>query len=114
LVYPTSEVLSDLEIENLFDFAKQIVVYEDSSFLLTEDGVVYSWGKNDQGFLGRDSSLEVKLTAKTEKQRKLTFSTNTPGRVSKLDRFNVKRIEVSEGKFLGYLVERQYYYEEEA
>jgi alpha-tubulin suppressor-like RCC1 family protein len=35
-------------------------VFEDSSFLLTESGKIYSWGKNEHGFLGREAKINVK------------------------------------------------------
>lgn len=45
LVYPTTDMLSEMELVSIFDYAKQIEVYEDSSFLVTEEGALYSWGK---------------------------------------------------------------------
>lgn len=94
-----------MELANLFDYAKQIEVYEDSSFLVTEDGVLYSWGKNENGLLGRQAKLDVKMMAMGDKRKKLTYSTFVPGRVVKLERFNVKRISVVDGKFMAYFAE---------
>jgi len=52
-----------MPLEEDFDFdpAVQIVAYEKSSFLLTIEGGVYSWGKNDFSFLGRESKIDVGL-----------------------------------------------------
>jgi alpha-tubulin suppressor-like RCC1 family protein len=69
-------------------------VFEDSSFLLTESGTIYSWGKNENGFLGREAKIDIKIIAFNDKKRKLAFSTFTPGRVTKLDNYNVKNIKV--------------------
>ena len=35
--------------------AKQIVAYEDSSFVVTKDGKLYAWGKNEWGQLATGS-----------------------------------------------------------
>ncbi len=53
LVYPTQDM--KMEIENFFDFGKQIEIFEDSSFLVTEEGALYSWGRNENGILGREA-----------------------------------------------------------
>jgi len=70
----------------------QIELHEDSSFLVTEEGALFSWGNNEHGFLGRDAKLDVKMMSLKEKKKKLTFSTFTPGRVTKLEKYNIKRI----------------------
>lgn len=59
-VYPTEQP-QGVPLDESFDFdrAKQIEAYEDSSFLVTEEGAVYSWGKNENGFLGRETKLAV-------------------------------------------------------
>jgi alpha-tubulin suppressor-like RCC1 family protein len=43
-----------------FDPAIQLAVHEDSSFLLTAAGSIYSWGKNENNFLGRETKFDVK------------------------------------------------------
>jgi len=112
-VYPTVEMIKEMELVNLFDYARQIEVYEDSSFLVTEDGVLYSWGKNENGILGREAKLDVKLMSLGDKKKKLLFSTFVPGRVTKLEKFNVKKISVTEGKVMVYFVEQSdEFYEE--
>ena len=105
LVYPTAEIMNQMELENLFDFAKQIEIFEDSSFLVTEDGALFSWGRNDHQFLGRDAKLDAKMMNASDKRKKLTFSTSIPGRVAKLDRFSVQRIAIKEGKVMCFFVE---------
>ena len=105
LVYPTIEMQKEMEYDNLFDWAKQIEVWEDSSFLVTEDGTLLTWGKNEGGVLGREAKLDVKMMAVGDKRKKLTFSTFVPGRVSKLDKFIVKRMSVREGKVMVYFAE---------
>ena len=107
LVYPTIEMQKEMEYDNLFDWAKQIEVWEDSSFLVTEDGTLLTWGKNEGGVLGREAKLDVKMMAVGDKRKKLTFSTFVPGRVSKLDKFIVKRMSVREGKVMVYFAEQQ-------
>jgi hypothetical protein len=99
------EMTKEMELANLFDYARQIEVYEDSSFLVTEDGVLYSWGKNENGILGRDAKLDVKMMSAGDKRKKLLFSTFVPGRVTRLDRFTVKRVKVADGKFMAYFVD---------
>jgi alpha-tubulin suppressor-like RCC1 family protein len=47
-----------------FDVATQIEAFEDSSFLITNNGSLYSWGKNDHGFLGRESKFDFKSMSK--------------------------------------------------
>lgn len=81
-----------MELANIFDYGKQIEVYEDSSFLVTEDGALFSWGKNENGILGREAKLDVKMMSVGDKRKKLMFSTFLPGRVTRLDKFTVKRI----------------------
>jgi alpha-tubulin suppressor-like RCC1 family protein len=65
--------------------AIQIEVFEDSSFLLTDEGNIYSWGRNDHGFLGREAKIDIKSLAFNDKRKRLAFSTFTPGKVIKLE-----------------------------
>jgi len=82
LIYPPQDMRKQIENEqDDFDPAKQIEVSEDSSFLLTESGKIYSWGRNDHGFLGREAKIDVKLHASGDKRKKLAFSTFQPGRI---------------------------------
>lgn len=88
------------------DIAKQIEVSEDTSFLLTESGRIFSWGKNDHGFLGREAKFDIKQMAYNDKRKKkLAFSNFVPGMVQKLKAYVVKKIKVIEGKFYAYFVE---------
>lgn len=50
-------VYSTEDRERNYDYGKQIEIYNDSSFLLTEDGLIYSWGKYENGFLGREATI---------------------------------------------------------
>ena len=43
--------------------------------------------------------------AMTDKRKKLTFSTFVPGKVTKLERYTVKKIHVSDGKFMAFFVD---------
>jgi len=47
-------MLQEIEL-NIFDYAKQIEVYDEASFLVTEEGALCSGGNNENGFLGRDA-----------------------------------------------------------
>jgi alpha-tubulin suppressor-like RCC1 family protein len=80
-------------------------VFEDSSFLLTVYGKIYSWGRNDHGFLGREAKIDIKSLAFNDKRKRLAFSTFTPGKVVKLDKYPIKRIKVIDGKFYAYLID---------
>lgn len=80
---------------------------------MTEDGYLYSWGKNDNGILGREAKLDVKMMAMGDKRKKLTFSTFVPGRVTKLEKFNVKRISIHDGKFMAFFAENNEEFEDE-
>lgn len=73
---------------------------------------MYSWGKNDNGILGREAKL-VKMMANGDKKKKLTFSTFVPDRVSKLERFTVKRISIEDGKFMAFFAENNVEYEDD-
>ena len=101
-MYPA---LSDENEE--YDRAKQIEAYEDSSFLVTEDGSLYSWGKNDNSFLGRETRLDMRsIGGHDDVGRKLPFSSFLPARVVKLEKFIVQRIHISDGKFMLYFVNK--------
>lgn len=94
-----------MELEDFFDMAKQIEVYENSSFMVTDEGALYSWGRNDHGFLGREAKLDIKAMQSGDKKKKLTFSTFTPGKIMKLEKFNIKRIRIDNGKFFAFLID---------
>lgn len=104
-MFPTPEMNNLDNFDEEFPFAKQIEVYEDSSFLLTESGSLYSWGSNDNGFLGREVKLDMKQFGAGEKKKSLAFSTKTPGRVDKLGNTELKRIKIVNGRFLGFLAD---------
>ena len=75
------------ELESVYDPAKQIEVWEDASFLLTEEGRLFSWGRNENNFLARAHALDVKPLGNNDKRNKLLFSNFTPGPVTKLDKY---------------------------
>ncbi|CDW85605.1 UNKNOWN [Stylonychia lemnae] len=112
-VYPTVEMLKDNDLANFYDEAIQIEVFEDSSYLVTEEGELFSWGKNENGMLGREAKLDVKMMTANDKKKKLTFSTFVPGRVTKLEKYRVRRISISEGKFMAYFATIQEDFEDE-
>lgn len=105
LVYPSLEMLKQQELPSIFDFGKQLEVYEDSSFLLSEDGYLFSWGKNENGFLGRQANLDIKQISMGDRKKKLTFSTFTPGKITKLEKLPIKKIKIVDGKFMAYLID---------
>lgn len=95
--------------EPAFQKAVQIVAYEDFSFLLTENGRVFSWGREDdhdkfKGFLGRStrpkSSKNMKSNLTGENN---PLSHRKPCILNKLVHFRVKRISAENGKFCAYL-----------
>ena len=94
-----------MELEDMFDDAKEIEVYEDSSFLVTHDGKVYSWGRNEHGFLGREAKLDVKTLSTGDKKKKLAFSTFVPGKIEKLERYFVSKLVVKEGKVMTFFAD---------
>lgn len=110
-MYPSLDMRKEMEkkqdkiLDDAYDIAIQIEVFEDSSFLLTEEGTIYSWGRNDHGFLGREAKIDVKSLAFNDKRKKLAFSTFTPGKVSKLEKYSIKKIKVVDGKFYAYFIE---------
>lgn len=112
-VYPTVEMEREMELDNIFDYGKQIEIYEDSSFLVTDEGVLYSWGKNDNNILGREAKLEEKAMSVGDKRKKLTFSTFVPDRVKKVERYNIKKIKIIDGKFMAFFAEQQEEYFDE-
>ena len=65
LIYPVKD-------SDDFDPAFQIEVWQDSSFLLTDEGVLYSWGKNEHDFLCRETKLDQRSGTA------LTFSNTYP------------------------------------
>jgi alpha-tubulin suppressor-like RCC1 family protein len=103
-VFPTPEMDKD-SIDEEDNEVKQIEVYEDSSFLLTRSGHLYSWGNNDNGFLGREVKLDMKSTSAEDRKKHLSFSTKTPGKVEKLLNIELKKIKIVDGKFMGFLVD---------
>jgi hypothetical protein len=107
-VYPQIEGPKNLmPLEEDFDFdpAIQIVAYEKSSFLLTIEGAIYSWGKNDFNFLGRESKIDVGLMKpKQDGNQGLMYSNSVPARVTKLEEYKVSRIAIRDGKFMAFMV----------
>jgi Regulator of chromosome condensation (RCC1) repeat len=77
-------------------------VFEDSSFLVTDEGSLYSWGRNENGFLGRET--RPLTTQASGGNGKLTFSNFTPARVRKLEKFPIKRISIKDGKFMAFFI----------
>ena len=55
--------------------------------------------------MGREAKIDIKSLAFNDKRKKLAFSTFTPGKVIKLEKFNVKRIKVVDGKFYAYFID---------
>jgi len=78
--------------------------------LVTDDGRVYSWGRNDDGFLGREVRMNSKIaTQDRDKYRKeIQYTTKLPGLVTDLERYHVKSIRVMEGKVMAFLEEQLY------
>lgn len=76
--------------------------------------MVYSWGRNEQGFLGRESKTDLRNILSNDggggggTQKKLGFSNFYPEPVLKLAKFKVKRIAIKEGKFMAFLVNHPY------
>lgn len=109
-IYPEPQNASLLLEDENFDPAIQLAVHEDSSFLLTASGSIYSWGKNDNNFLARDTKFDVrqqmqnKGSASQMPQAGLKFSKMVPQRVTKLEKYKFQRITIKDGKFMGYLV----------
>ncbi|TNV87452.1 hypothetical protein FGO68_gene14540 [Halteria grandinella] len=113
MVYPTQEQLNrhDQDETGLpeYDKARQILAYEDSSFIVTEGGALYSWGKNDNNFLGRETKIDLQLpsnsTGSASQADRLRFSNSIPTRVKKLERYNFSRIAIKDGKFMAFFLD---------
>lgn len=107
-VYPVikgPKNMQPLEEDLDFDPAVQIVAYEKSSFLLTLEGEIYSWGKNEFNFLGRESKIDVGLMKpKQAGDQGLMFSNSAPAKVQKLEDYKISRIAIRDGKFMAFLV----------
>ena len=83
--------------------------------MLTESGLIYSWGKNDHNFLGREAKLDVKTLGMADKRKKLTFSTFIPDKITKLEKCKpfpvlslidqVKKIRIQDGKLYAFLTD---------
>lgn len=73
---------------------------------------MYSWGRNEQGFLGRESKTDLRnmlfSNDNTNAQKKLGFSNFYPEPLHRLAKFKVKRIAIKEGKFMAFLVNHPY------
>lgn len=73
--------------------------------------MIYSWGKNENGFLGRESKTDLRTILSKEgdnTKKKIGFSNFFPEPVLKLAKFKVKRIAIKEGKFMAFLVNHPY------
>lgn len=82
------------------------MAYEDSSFLVTESGALYSWGKNDHNFLGRETKLDLKSTSASLSQTdRLKFSNSVPTRIRKLEKYRFSRISIKDGKFMAFFID---------
>jgi alpha-tubulin suppressor-like RCC1 family protein len=74
LIYPTEDHQDILSLQNQYDAAVQIEAFEDTSFLLTEEGYLFSWGFSDNGFLGREPTLDLKQFFESKNKKNLPFS----------------------------------------
>ena len=73
--------------------------------MLTEEGTIFSWGKNEHGFLGREAKIDIKAIGTNDKRKKLAFSTFTPGKISKLEKYKISKIKISDGKFYAFFAD---------
>lgn len=72
---------------------------------MTENGALYSWGKNEHNFLGRETKVDLKLTGSKAGAERLQFSNSVPTRVKKLERYNFSRIAIKDGKFMAFFLD---------
>lgn len=52
--------------------------------------------------MGREAKIDIKATTFSEKRKRLAFSTFTPGKIEKLEKYFIRRIKINDGKFYAY------------
>jgi len=81
-----------------FDKARQIKAIGNSSFLVTERGVVYSWGGNNMGLLGR----KLRLAQRKNADEKVADNSGVPTPVDQLSKVFVSRLKVMNNKVMAF------------
>lgn len=108
LIYPREDD-EDNKMGSLYDPGAQIEVYNNSNFLLTREGKLWSWGDNKDNFLGRETKVDLhdtlggsKSLSDADHKKALSFSTCLPGQVEKLKNYTIEKIKIVEGKFFAF------------